>query len=277
MSARSAQLEFKLERPGSGFFFRMLLAWAGILTAAMLYCVLHGAIVGDFEFRPGVMLRWTVVHWGAWPLLLPLSFWLIRFVQRRVNLVVGVVAAVPLTILGSALFAYLADLGLGGEWTLVQAVYHMTPIAAGTYAVFVTTAFFLLYPSILSVATREASVADERTDRLPVWKGRLQTTISADSVEWIRAAKNYVELFAGGEAYLMRCSMTELERLLPAERFLRIHRSYLVNTGVVTGIRRGKGKPYAVLQSGSRLPIGPTYREAAFSSLNRGIGPGNMA
>lgn len=115
MSARSVQLEFKLERPGSGFFLRMLFAWAGILTAAMLYCVLHGAVVGDFEFRPGVMLRWTVVHWGAWPLLLPLSFWLIRFVQRRVNLVVGVLAAVPLTILGSALFAYLADLGLGGE------------------------------------------------------------------------------------------------------------------------------------------------------------------
>lgn len=276
MSARSTQLVFKLERPGGGFFVRMLLAWAGILAAAMLYCVLHGAVAGDFEVRPGMMLRWAVVHWGAWPLLLPLSFWLIRFVQRRASLVLGVLAALPLTILGSALFAYLADLGSGGEWTLLQAIYHMTPIAAGTYAVFVTIAFCLLYPSTLSAATREASVADERTDRLAVWKGRLQTTISADQVEWIRAARNYVELFTGGEVYLMRCSMTELERLLPADRFLRVHRSYLLNIHAVAGIHGGKGKPYAVLESGARLPIGPTYRAAVFSSLNPGLGPGNM-
>ena len=254
----------------------MSLAWVGVLAAAMLYCALHGAVAGEFEFEPDVVLRWAIVHWGAWPVLLPLSFWLIRRVQRRANLVLGVMAAVPVTVLGSALFAYLADLALGGEWTLLQAVYHMTPIAAGTYAVFVATAFWLLYPSMLSAATREATVADERTSRLPVWKGRLQTTIGADTVEWIRAARNYVELFAGENVYLMRCSMTELERLLPAGRFLRIHRSYLVNTGVVAGIRRGKDKPYAVLRSGRRLPIGPTYRVAAFSSLNPGVGPGNM-
>lgn len=259
--------QFVTARPDRRFYARLLLAWGGVLAAALSYCILHGLVAGDFAFEPGLMIRWAIVHWGAWPLLLPACFWLIRVVERRVSFRLGVLLAAPAAVLGAALFAYSADLALGGSWTFLAALYHMTPIAGGTYLLFVAVGFWMLYPSTLSATTKEARAMDDAPVSLPVWKGQLRTTLSARDIEWARAARNYVEFFANGDSYIMRTSMAELEDLLPDELFLRAHRSYLVNRNMIAGLHGGRTRPFIVVRSGSKLPVGKTYKSKVFDAI----------
>lgn len=259
---------FVAERSVSGFHVRLLLAWGCVIAAAFLYCVLHGLVAGDFSFQPGVTARWALVNWGAWPLLLPLCYWLIRIVERRASLGVGVLAAAPVAVLGSAVFALVADRALGGEWTLTAAIYYMAPIAFGTYLLFVAVGFWLLNPSVLSAATKEArAVDDSESMALPVWKGQVRTTIESIDIEWARAARNYVEFFVGDDAFIMRASMAELERMLPDEQFLRAHRSYLVNRARIAGIHGGRARPSIVVTSGAKIPVGKTYRRQVLEEI----------
>ncbi len=259
--------QFVTARTDSRFCFHLLLAWGCVFAGALLYCILHGLVAGDFAFEPGLMLRWAFVHWGAWPLLLPACFWLIRFVERRASIRLGVLLAAPAAVLGAALFAYSADTALGGSWTFTAAVYRMAPIAGGTYLLFVAAGFWILYPSLRSARTKDAPVPNDDPVSLPVWKGRVRTRISARDIEWARAARNYVEFFIDGNSFIMRTSMAELEDLLPDELFLRAHRSYLVNRDMIAGLHGGRTRPSIVVRSGSRLPVGKTYRSKVFEAI----------
>lgn len=257
-----------LERPGQGFHVRLFFAWAAILLAALLYCLLHSVVAGSYELEAIVTARWLFVHWGGWPILLPACYWLIRSVERRAGIAAGIVAAVPVAIVGAAAFAWLADHGTGGEWTFIEALYHMAPIAAGTYLVFVAAGFWMLHPSILSISAREAVARQpDESVSLPVWKGRLQTRIDVASIRWARAARNYVEFFTAKQSYLMRASITEMESLLPADRFVRVHRSNMVNLSHVQGIEGGRTRPAVVLDSGARVPVGRSYRASVLARI----------
>lgn len=252
---------------GSRFYLRLVLAWLAVLVAAVAYCTLHGLVKGEFDPEFGVTARWALVHWGAWPLLLPICFWLIRVLEARASFVVGLAVAFVAAIVGSGVFALAVDAALGGEWALLEAIYHMAPYAAGTFLLFVAVCFWLIYPALLSVRTNEAVVVEDGPTSLPVWKGQLKTTIDVDRIEWARAARNYVEFFADGHSYIVRDSMSRVEQLLSGSRFLRTHRSYLVNTDRIAGLHGGRSRPAIVVRSGSRIPVGKTYRDAVFDAV----------
>lgn len=245
----------------------MVLAWAGIFIVAIAYCLAHGIVADNYEFAPDVAFVWALTKWGAWPFLLPLCFVVIRSVERRWSLTAGILVAAPVAMIGAGLFAFLLHLGGPDAWSLTRALYHMAPVAGGTYLLFIALAFWLMDPVALSAATKEA-VPSEGNDVLPVSKGQTQTRLKADRIEWVKAARNYVELFSGSDAFIMRTSMKELEALLPQENFLRLHRSYLVNRNAVEGLRRNaKGEPLIMVRSGKALPVGRAYRDDVLTTL----------
>jgi two-component system, LytTR family, response regulator len=87
-------------------------------------------------------------------------------------------------------------------------------------------------------------------------------------VEWIEASHNSVEIHAGARHHTIREKIGELERLLPADRFLRIHRSLLVNIDAVAEIQScGPGEHVVLLRNGRELPLGRTYRDRLGSLL----------
>ena len=251
-------------------YWRLFVAGAGILAFAMSYCALHGFEYETFVFDPGVTLRWAIPRWGAWPVLLPACYWLIRLSRRRASVMPGLAAAAVAAILGTSAFAYFTEIALGGSWTFFEAAYHTVPMAAGTFVLFVAVGFWLLQSSGLGIANRAGGNEDDTRVSLAVWKGRLQTAIDSRQIEWVRAARNYVEFFADGSSFVKRTSMAELERRLPTDRFLRTHRSYLVNTRMIAGLEGGKSRPSLVMKSGSRLPVGRTYRHRVFEVLRSG-------
>jgi two-component system LytT family response regulator len=80
--------------------------------------------------------------------------------------------------------------------------------------------------------------------------------LTAEEIEWIEAAGNYVRLNAGGAPHLLRETMSGIEAKLPRGRFLRIHRSAIVNLEAVRAlVPSPRGDSAVVLRSGKRLPL----------------------
>ena len=85
--------------------------------------------------------------------------------------------------------------------------------------------------------------------------------LRADEIDWIEAAGNYVRLHAGKEEHLYRETMTKLEAQLNPERFVRIHRSAIVNTERIKELQPWfRGDYVIVLKDNRKLALSRTYR-----------------
>jgi len=83
--------------------------------------------------------------------------------------------------------------------------------------------------------------------------------IPESEVLWIESVRQYVRLHLADECALYRYRMRDLEREL-TDRFVRIHRSYLVRKDLVRELRRGNNGRYRVhLACGEDLPVGDSY------------------
>ncbi len=85
--------------------------------------------------------------------------------------------------------------------------------------------------------------------------------VMADDVEWVEAAGNYVTLHVGAEAYMVRGTMKRIEDALDPERFLRVHRSGIVNLDRVREIQPWFNGDFVILtETGHKITTGETYR-----------------
>jgi two-component system, LytTR family, response regulator len=98
--------------------------------------------------------------------------------------------------------------------------------------------------------------------RLAIRSGDRTVFLPIDEVEWIEAEQNYVRVHAGQTRYLLHVAMNTIENSLDPDRFVRIHRSYIVNLRHVTRLwTMAHGQYTLELSSGERLPSGRTYGE----------------
>jgi len=82
-------------------------------------------------------------------------------------------------------------------------------------------------------------------------------------IDWIEAAGDYVRLHAGPRSWLVRETMAAVERRLGPRRFLRIHRSTIVNVDRIREMRAfDNGDGAVTLQEGTELRLSRTYRDA---------------
>ncbi len=98
--------------------------------------------------------------------------------------------------------------------------------------------------------------------RLAIRSGDRTIFLAIAEVEWIEADQNYVCVHAGQAAHLLHVPMNTIEGWLDPARFVRIHRSYIVN---VERIRQlwtlAHGQYVLELVSGERLQSSRTYGE----------------
>ena len=105
--------------------------------------------------------------------------------------------------------------------------------------------------------------APERLERIVVRNGERFEFVPVDAVDWIEAANNHVQLHCGARRHLLAETMTSLERRLDGRRFLRVHRSRIVNTSRIVAVHVLIGGTYELeLRDGTRLTSGRQYREA---------------
>ena len=85
--------------------------------------------------------------------------------------------------------------------------------------------------------------------------------VTAEQVDWIDSAANYVRLHVGTNAFLIRMTMNELEQKLDPQQFARIHRSTIVNISRVKEVTPDWHGEFDVkLHDGTNLRLTRTYR-----------------
>ena len=86
--------------------------------------------------------------------------------------------------------------------------------------------------------------------------------LKSDEIDWIEAAGNYVKLHVGRESHMIRETMNGIESKLDPGKFLRIHRSTVVNIDRIKELHPMFSGDYAViLRNGTELALSRNYRE----------------
>ena len=81
-------------------------------------------------------------------------------------------------------------------------------------------------------------------------------------IEWVQACGNYVNLHRRGHDYPLRSTLGAIEKRLDA-RFVRVHRSYLVNLGQVDAIEPTEaGDARVRMKDGAAVPCSRTHLDA---------------
>ena len=93
-------------------------------------------------------------------------------------------------------------------------------------------------------------------ERIVVRDGTRVTLIPVGKLDYAEAQDDYVALASEGRKHLKQQTIASLEVCLDPERFVRIHRSYVLNIERVVRIEPyGKDSRLAILADGSRLPV----------------------
>jgi two-component system LytT family response regulator len=93
-------------------------------------------------------------------------------------------------------------------------------------------------------------------DRVVIRDGAQVHVLPVDRIDYVEAQDDYVAFRTGGKTLLKEQTLGDLESQLDGRRFVRIHRSYLVNIERLSRVELyAKDSRVAILTDGSRLPI----------------------
>jgi two-component system, LytTR family, response regulator len=122
-----------------------------------------------------------------------------------------------------------------------------------------------LHELLQSVQTRRPG-----TERLLVKSGGRISFVRLDDVDWVEAAGNYVRVHVGKEDHLLRESLSALEKKLDPTRFVRIHRSTIVNLEHIRELQPAfHGDFVVLLHDGTELTVSRSFREKLEQSLGQ--------
>ena len=105
-------------------------------------------------------------------------------------------------------------------------------------------------------------LASPGLERLAIKSGDRVLYLRVADIDWIEAADDIVRIHVGKTVHDHRATMTQIEQRLPASRFMRIHRSTIVNLERIREFQPWfQGDWILVLADGTRLQSGKSYRK----------------
>jgi two-component system LytT family response regulator len=106
--------------------------------------------------------------------------------------------------------------------------------------------------------------------RLLVHNGVSDSFVNIDEIEWIEAADYYACLHVGRKSFMLRETIKQLAKTLDPRKFVRIHRSVIVNVDQVSEIfREGQSEGAVVLKTGHRLRMSKTGLQSLLALTRR--------
>jgi hypothetical protein len=103
----------------------------------------------------------------------------------------------------------------------------------------------------------------EQPERFLVRKLGKEFLLAAREIEWLQASGNYVNLHVRGRDYPLRATMAGIEARLDAQRFVRVHRSYVINLDFLAEIEPlDTGDARLLMRDGVKIPCSRRYRTA---------------
>lgn len=91
--------------------------------------------------------------------------------------------------------------------------------------------------------------------------------IMYDEILYIEGLKDYVKIFTESEPrpILSLMSLKSLEEELPSDRFMRVHRSYIIQRGKISSINKNR-----IVIGKKQIPVGETYRKHFMAAIEKG-------
>lgn len=135
-------------------------------------------------------------------------------------------------------------------------------------------------PELLEAILRERSeivdtlarVPARGSERLLLKDGSDASFLRTDEIEWIAADGNYVRIHTAREEHLVRRTINELENTLNPDRFVRIHRSTIVNLDQVVRLSPAfSGTYYVHMKNGETLVLSRGYRTKLFDRIGKDL------
>ncbi|MDH5833736.1 LytTR family DNA-binding domain-containing protein [Luteimonas kalidii] len=264
-------------------------AEAGFVGALLLSNVVGNSLTTWIELNrggPTAVAPWEPAVWETssalvWAVLIPAIAWLTRRWpthwdnwRRRLPLHLAASAAVCIVhvagMIGLRVLAYRwqgMDYGFG-PWPRELLYEYLKDVRSYASIVVIVEVYRLLLRRLQGEASFLATPDDappadaaERPDRFLVRKLGREFLVAANDIEWLQAAGNYVNLRVRGHDYPLRSTISGIETRLDPGRFLRIHRSYIVNLDRLASIEPlDTGDARVHLHDGTVLPASRRYR-----------------
>lgn len=112
------------------------------------------------------------------------------------------------------------------------------------------------------VAALLESLSRKAPDRIAVRTNGRVVFLKSTDIDWIEAADNYACLHCGREVHVLRETMGDLESRLDPARFIRVHRSAIVNLDRIKELQPWfRGDYKVLLQDGTELTLTKSHRE----------------
>jgi len=115
----------------------------------------------------------------------------------------------------------------------------------------------------LMALVQSARSGPAASERFVIKSGGRITFLSLDEIDWVEAAGNCVRIHVGNQAHQLRESIGHIVERLDPSRFVRVHRSVIVNFSKIRELQAcNSGEYIVVLRNGKELPCSRSYRTA---------------
>lgn len=107
-----------------------------------------------------------------------------------------------------------------------------------------------------ALSTEEIIPAEQQPQRVVIKLNNKIKIIPFSDIHFIEAAEDYVMIHTGEGRYMKHKTMTFFEKALPANQFVRCHRSYIVDVQQINRLEAyEKDSQIAILKSGAKVPV----------------------
>lgn len=267
MSASSIHLSPTAAWPlRRGDFKTSLIGWGGFIVLLSCYCMSYEVFIANKSADFGNTFSYVFKNWGIWLISTPIIFAALRkYSTAWHDRAVEFVALVAVVVFLSAAVPVAIDLLTHARDASTSLMIFLPRYVAVVGVVYLVWHVFLRERRAATEAAliEQAPVVPEPPATLLVSKGADQCLIQISRIECVSAAGNYVEIVERGQRYLMRATLKQVEDLLPATDFIRIHRSHLVRRDEIERIKsQPSGNGTVQLRSGQLLPMSKKHKQA---------------
>lgn len=115
---------------------------------------------------------------------------------------------------------------------------------------------------------KDNSINENVLERIVIKSSERIYFVQTSEIEWLEASGNYIKIFANGASHLTRDTMNSMEKKLNPQKFVRIHRSIIVNVDFIKEFKPWFNGEYEVyMKNKTKFTSGRTYKNNIDSIL----------
>jgi DNA-binding LytR/AlgR family response regulator len=242
--------------------------YGALLAAALVlilnfWCQLHGAVLGGSPVAFDTSMPWALKSALGWVLAGSLLALLgARVAMRQSKPAWPMAALLPVAVVTLTIGSEV--LVIRGDTPVLLWIYNRLPTHA-LFAVLLVAAWLLLRARQEGRAAPAASRDETSEDGVSpphslveVMTGTGRTQVRIADIECLEADRNYINVHTPQRSYLLRQTLSSLEKSLDARDFRRVHRSIIVNR---TMIRERRSGGVLVLSSGRQVRVSRAFAQ----------------